>query len=348
MHLRTCRQCTHTVICVNEPQMFLNRYPDQGTNCTQDVPPALLDRVARQCDRDAPASCAAIVTALRETYGEALQGLLFYGSCLRNESMEGGVADVFVIVDGYRNAYRKRWLAWLNTWLPPNVLYREVPCAGAPVRVKLAVISMADFSDGIRHGFHSYLWGRFAQPVRILYARNEAVHHEFQELLAQSVLRLLGATVPALPERVNDAETIWTHALGWCYSTEYRAEPNSKAAQLARHHLAEYDALLQASLPALGTVLRREADNGYRSLATSETAHKTLRQWRRRRWQGRLLWMLRLSKAALTFSNGVDYAAWKIGRHTGVKIEVTPRLRRYPLLFGWGVLLKLVKRGVLR
>ena len=308
----------------------------------------MVDYIAQQCASDVPDSCELITGALKETYGAALQGILFYGSCSRGESMEDGIADVFVVVDSYRNAYTRRYLAWLNACLPPNVLYREIPAGRAPLRLKLALISMADFSDGIRHGFHSYLWGRFAQPARILHARTGAVRREFHELMAQSVLTLLRTTLPTLQGKISDAETVWTNALSLSYSTEFRSEPDSKAGQLVRHNQAAYSVLLDASMPALESILRREGENGYRCLADAVTARRTHRQWRRRRRLGHFLWVLRLIKAALTFSNGVDYAAWKIGRHAGVEIEVTPRLRRYPLLFGWGVFLKLVKRGILR
>ena len=214
----------------------------------------MIDLVAQQCEGAVPDSCGSITGALQETYGAALQGILFYGSCSRGESMEEGVADVFVVVDSYRNAYPGRWLAWLNACLPPNVLYREIPAPGAPVRLKLALISMADFRDGIRRGFLSYLWGRFAQPARILYARTGAVRREFHELAAQSVLTLLGTTLPTLQGKTNDTETVWTNALSLSYSTEFRSEPDSKAAQLVRHNHAVYSALLDASLPALETV----------------------------------------------------------------------------------------------
>ena len=313
-----------------------------------DIPAALIDLVAQQCAGVAPESCGLVSAALKENYGAALQGILFYGSCSRGESMEDGIADVFVIVDNYRNVYPRRHLAWLNALLPPNVLYREIPTGGAPVRLKLALISMADFRHGIRRGFHSYLWGRFAQPARILYAQTGAVRREFEELMVHSVLTLLRTTLPTLQGKISDAEAIWTNALSLSYSTEFRSEPDNKAGQLVRHNHAVYSALLDAALPALDTVLLREGAGGYRSVADAETSRRTHRLWRRRRRLGHFLWVLRLIKAALTFSNGVDYAAWKISRHAGVEIKVTPRLRRYPLLFGWGVFLKLVKRGILR
>lgn len=312
------------------------------------IPQALIERVAQQCAGPVPQSCALICGAIRESYGAALQGILFYGSCARGEAMEDGIADVFVIVDSYRNIYDKRHLAYLNDRLPPNVFYREIRANGAVIRVKLAVISLAGFTDGILNWFHSYLWGRFAQPVRILHARDEAVRAEFHRLLAQAVLTLLRTTIPALRDKLNDAQTVWTRALSLSYSAEYRPEPETKAADLVRHDLAGYTGLLDASLPALGDILRREGEDGYLRLGDAGAGKKALSQWRRRRRLGRILSVLRLAKAVLTFTNSVDYAAWKINRHSGVEIEVTPGLRRHPLLFGWRVFLKLVRQGILR
>jgi hypothetical protein len=53
-------------------------------------------------------------------------------------------------------------------------------------------------------------------------------------------------------------------------------------------------------------------------------------------------------KAVLTFENGVDYIAWKLERHSGRQISVNDRLRRYPLLFGWPLLWRLLRERVLR
>ena len=71
-------------------------------------------------------------------------------------------------------------------------------------------------------------------------------------------------------------------------------------------------------------------------------------RWRLRRWQGKILSVLRLSKAAFTFQDSISYAAWKIERHTGVRVEVTPLLRRHPVLWGVKVSWQLLRRGVMR
>jgi hypothetical protein len=47
----------------------------------------------------------------------------------------------------------------------------------------------------------------------------------------------------------------------------------------------------------------------------------------------------RLAKAAVTFEGGVDYALWKVERHSGVRVEAGPWQRRHPILaavpLGW-------------
>jgi hypothetical protein len=55
-----------------------------------------------------------------------------------------------------------------------------------------------------------------------------------------------------------------------------------------------------------------------------------------------------LMKASFTFQGGIDYIAWKLERHTGIPVEVSPRVRRHPLIYGWGMLWRLYRRGVFR
>ena len=47
---------------------------------------------------------------------------------------------------------------------------------------------------------------------------------------------------------------------------------------------------------------------------------------------------VRLVKAAFTFDGAARYAAWKIERHTGVPIMLTPWRERHPILAAPGVL----------
>jgi hypothetical protein len=72
------------------------------------------------------------------------------------------------------------------------------------------------------------------------------------------------------------------------------------------------------------------------------------RGWVVRRVQGKALSILRLLKASFTFDGGVPYLAWKIERHSGVKIEITPFMRRHPRLGAIGALWRTRRLGGFR
>jgi len=77
-------------------------------------------------------------------------------------------------------------------------------------------------------------------------------------------------------------------------------------------------------------------------LVPEKTRRREKWAWRLRLVQGKGLSVLRLMKASFTFQGGVDYALWKIERHRGLRLEVSPFFRRHPLLallfLGWKVL----------
>ncbi|MGI9629071.1 MAG: hypothetical protein ACR2QM_19725, partial [Longimicrobiales bacterium] len=281
----------------------------------------------------APAA-SALVDAVRARFGESVLGVLLYGSCLHKGDLHEGLADLYVIVDRYRDAYPSRLVRALGAALPPNVHYLE---AGDPlVRAKVAVVSIRTFEKGTDRWFHPYLWARFAQPVRLLFAADPPTEERLHRALSRAVLRFHEACLPAMAEADPDAESIWRNGLRLTYASELRAESN-RGAELIRLNLPDYERLSALALPALMV-----------GPASKRPRRTALLAWWLRRQQGRVLSVLRLSKALFTFENGVDYLAWKIERHSGVPVEITPRLRRYPLLWGPKVLWRLVRRGAVR
>jgi hypothetical protein len=53
--------------------------------------------------------------------------------------------------------------------------------------------------------------------------------------------------------------------------------------------------------------------------------------------------LVRLVRASTTFDGAARYAAWKIERHTGVAVALTPWRERHPLLAAPGVLWRVWK-----
>ena len=315
---------------------------------SQRIPDKLEAEMAALSSKPVSPDFLLFVDALKARFESSLDAVLLYGSCLRSHEVGEGVADFYVVVDGYDKAYPEHYLRHLNAWLPPNVFYLEVSRQEQKFRAKYAVVSMADFERGTRQWFHPYLWARFAQPSRLLYARDNVIRQRIHHALANAVMTFLNSTLPALDSGVVDAEAIWINGLAHTYAAELRPERETRARQLVQLNLHEYARLTACAAPALTGRLEVLHDGNYRCLTTAGEHRHSLWRWRLRRWEGKVLSVLRLSKAAFTFHDSISYAAWKIERHTGVRVEVTPMLRRHPVLWGVKVSWQLLRRGVMR
>ena len=148
----------------------------------QHIPDALEAEMASLSSKTVSPDFLVFVEALKARFESSLDAVLLYGSCLRAHEIGEGVADFYVVVDSYDKAYPERYLSRLNAWLPPNVFYLEVSRQEQKFRAKYAVVSLADFERGTREWFHPYLWARFAQPSRLLYARDDVLASVFTVL----------------------------------------------------------------------------------------------------------------------------------------------------------------------
>jgi hypothetical protein len=319
---------------------------DDGSE--QLMPPSkeLIEEKASECARIVPPEFHVFVDDLQSRFGNSLQAVLLYGSCLHSYDLENSVVDLYAIVNNYDDAYDKKWLCMLNHCVPPNVFYLELEHEGMILRCKYGVISISDFENGASSWFHSYIWGRFAQPTRLLYTRTEVIRNKMHSILAQATITFLRASVPALGRSTVDTETIWSRGLALSYEAELRPEQKNRARQLTHLNMGDYVRLTACAAPSIASLEALPHDR-YNCLVSEKSCRRSLRRWRLRGIQGRILSISRLTKAVFTFSDCVDYAAWKIERHTGIKIDVTPKLRKHPILFGGKVMWRLIRQGVM-
>jgi hypothetical protein len=289
-----------------------------------------LKKVVRDWSTRAPSPQAvALADAARERHG-GVAAVLFYGSCLRSGRIDEGIADLYLIVDDYRSAFRSRLLAFLNHLLPPNVFYLETPYAGKTLRAKYAVLSLEDFARGAHRWFHSYIWGRFAQPSGLIYARDSEIAVQIQQTLTHAVHTFIRRTLPQAPETFTIRE-LWTRGLRLSYRCELRSENSAMAARLFEATSEYYAAVTKEALKA--SRLELEALPGekpcrYRLRISSHERQINALGWHLRRIQGKGLSVLRLLKCLLTFENGLGYLLWKIERQAGIRIEPNSALRR--------------------
>ncbi len=287
------------------------------------IPTELLSFIREQNTLVVDPATDILVEKLQQRFGNSLQAILFYGSCQRSGDYHSGILDLYVLVDSYYNAYGKDYLAWLNKLLPPNVFYLEATAGNQPIRAKYAVLSLHDFIRGTsKHWFHSYLWCRFAQPLSIVFCRSEDMLKQINLASARATITFISRVIPTLPPRFDTRE-LWHQAFTLSYSAELRPERTGYAINLFTVHENYYEQLTYLALPALPFRITCSDDTQAtcHTLISEFSRRNCRRAWKIRNIQGKILSILRLLKALLTFHGGVSYIRWKIERHSGVTFQ---------------------------
>ena len=275
-----------------------------------------------------------LAAAIAARHGSASRSVLFYGSCLREQQLEGLMLDFYLIVSDYRAAYGKRWLAAANRLIPPNVFYVE----HQGLRAKYAVLSEDDFARECDVSARTpSVLARFAQPSRLVWAHDDAARIKATGAVSRAAPALLHLTQPTMSdEEAADPLAIWKQAFAYTYGAELRAERQSRPDSIVDADPERYRQFARAA----GFPLRLGTTQSGRRMA--DTA------WRRFQRRTRTIQVLRLAKASATFAGGVDYIAWKINRHAGTQIRIKPWQRRWPLLAAITLLPRLLRSGAIR
>lgn len=296
------------------------------------APPAAVATLAAQLAARAPGSAAAV---------------LYYGSTLRDDSLDG-VLDFYVLLDRVGAWPGSRLAALANRLLPPNVGYFEGSVAGQPLRAKYAVMSLDQFRRGVSvTALDTTLWARFSQPCACVWVRSDEDRNAVADTVRRAMITASMWAARLGPER-GDALVYWRALFARTYGAELRVENTTRGNDLVARDAARYvDALPSAwNAARIGFDL---ADDGVLvPHLTPRERRAAARAWALRQRLGKALNLLRLLKAALTFDGAMDYVVWKVERHSGVRLQVAPWQRRYPLLAAPGVYWRLRKAGVIR
>jgi hypothetical protein len=280
-------------------------------------------RVAISLDAPVDPAVAAIAAELGEEAGA--RAVLFYGSNLRTGSLEG-VLDFYVLLPG-----PQRERIW------PRVSYREWERGGTTLRAKIATMALGTFDRAARgQSRDTTIWARFVQPSGLVWTNDQASRAEVIEAIAgaaQTAARLAAVLGPAQ----GRAEDFWRALFRATYEAEFRVEKAGRESDILAVNAGHFDGLLPLAWQSVGIAFDREGAVLAPKLSGAERRRITA-WWRTRAWLGKPLNLLRLTKASATFDGAAAYAAWKIERHTGVRVEVTPWRARHPLLAAPGVL----------
>ncbi|MEL7446707.1 MAG: hypothetical protein AAGK02_13015 [Pseudomonadota bacterium] len=287
---------------------------------------ALRERIATQLDRPLDPAIRDFACALAaEAQASAV---LFYGSNLRTGSLEG-VLDFYVLTPG-----PPRDRIW------PRVSYHERPHGDVDLRAKVATMSLETFAKAAAGELtDTTIWARFVQPSALAWEsgkESRALVVDAIAVAAQTAARLAVALGPV----EGSPDAYWRALFRSTYEAEFRVEKAGRENDILAVNAEHFEGLLPLALDAAGVAY----DQKGRALAPEMHAAdrtRVLKWWRRRKRMGKPLNLLRLLKASITFDGATRYAAWKIERHTGMPVEVTPFREHFPILAAPGVLFAL-------
>jgi predicted nucleotidyltransferase len=307
--------------------------------------------IASELETPVSAGTSLLVERIRERLGDGVRAILFYGSCLRTGDDQYSLLDLYVLVDNYWSLRTSRFHACLNALLPPNVYYIEVPDGERTVRAKYAVVSLTDFARYTsQRAFQAYFWGRFAQRCALLYAADPVATQAVTAAVSSAVTTFVRRGLPLVPERCS-IEELWTTQLTHSYRAEVRAERQAVAGHLYATDAQRYERVTHAALARLPFPVTTEAVEG-RIWVTARLRPSAralaVALWRIRRWYGKLLSLLRILKSAITQEGSVDYAIWKVERHSGIRVDPTWRQKRHPLLALGQEVWQMYRKGAFR
>ena len=251
--------------------------------------------------------------------------ILFYGSNLRTGELEG-VIDYYVLLPG--EPERGIW---------PRVSYHEWNDDGQELRAKVATMTMAKFAEAASGALiDTTIWARFVQPSALVWQRDEAAGQAVEDALAAAATTAARLAAVLGPER-GPAEDYLTALFRATYRAEFRIERAGREQSILALNARHFDGLFPLALDEAGITFGRDGDLLAPRVSKVER-DKVRRWWSKRRRLGKPLNLLRLLRAASTFEGAARYAAWKVQRHTGVQIELTPWRERHPVLAAPGVL----------
>ena len=296
---------------------------------------AVRDHMAATLGVPAAPAVTAMAAALAAHFGPASRAVLFYGSCLREATFDGLMLDFYLIVSDYEAAFGPGWQARANRWLPPNVY----PFGHDGLMSKVAVLSEADFARLCSPAARDVsVFARFAQPTRLVWSADAVAGARAVDAVAQAPATLAGHALPLIPDSDrDDGLALWRVGFANTYAAELRAERKTRSGSIVDADPDWYRDLTAA--------LRTDRPDLF---AARPDAVAGEAQWARFRRRGKLLSVLRLAKASTTFTDGIDYLAWKVNRHAGTAITVTPWQRRHPILAAFVLVPRLWRSGAIR
>jgi hypothetical protein len=300
-------------------------------------------------ERPAGADWYDLAGLLRNRHPAGVRAIIGYGSWYADGLRKPtSFPDAYLVVDGYDGFYRHASHAWWNRVLPPNVYYVWADEDDARrLRGKYNVISAGDLEHECGPRLRDvYNAGRLTKIVWLAWARDDGARAEVVSRLVSAHLVLAPMALAFLPPHFH-RDQFSLELLALSFRGEARLEGWERVRTLHAAYRAHYEpvheALLDAFGAATGLIECADGDPARRRKVDSpewdSLAAATRGLLRRSRLRGYFRW----PRIVLTEPNLLDLAVNEAERKAGVRVHVTSRLRRHPLLYGLPEFLRVLR-----
>jgi hypothetical protein len=286
----------------------------------------LAERIAERLTAPIDPAVADFAHALADAAGA--QAVLFYGSNLRTGSLDG-VLDFYILLPGTQES---------AIW--PTVSYHERVVDGQTLRAKVATMRLTTFARAASgESTDTTIWARFVQPSALIWAEDDTAKAKVIAAIAAAAITAARLAAALGPDS-GTADDYWRALFRATYRAEFRVEKSGRENDILSVNADHFAGLLPLAWQAGGMAFDRAGASLAPQLAPAQR-RSVLGWWARRRRLGKPLNLVRLVKASTTFEGAARYAAWKIERHTGMPVKLTPFRERFPLLAAPQVLIDL-------
>lgn len=293
---------------------------------------SLTSRIADELAAPAPEAVRALAAALADPQRDAV--VLYYGSTLRTGDLTG-VLDFYRLT---RRPHRRGFRGLVERLLWPEVSYHEVEVSGLTLRAKIATLPLSTFHRAAAGRTTDVsIWARFVQPAQLVWAADAGSAAAAADACAAAVATA-SRYAAALGPAEGEARDYWLALFRRTYAAEFRMETTDRADTLLAGDGDRWTRLLTTAWRTAGVDFRTGPDGRL------SPAKARLPGWTLPNLLGKPRNVARILKAAFTFDGAARYAAYKIARHTGVEIAVTPWRERHPFLAAPGAWLELRRR----
>ena len=282
---------------------------------------------------------------LKKIYGQKLEAVIFYGSCLSPKMRSAtSTPDFFAIVSDGKISGHSFFTRALHFYVPPATQTARLDTPDSTV-FKYLYLDLQQLAAVCGHHMKDiFAAGRLSKRVKLIYYRDEKAKQDVVSALASAVVSLTAPVCASLPQQFTFQQYLKTF-VGFSYLGEYRIETPGKVDSILgsfEDYLFDLHSLSLEAAESHGLI--RAANEDLYDNLTSEPQKRAARKLLRR---SKARGLMRWPKVGLTVGHWSEVLFGKLQRKNP-DFKVSAFARNHPLICALPYLIRFIAGGYLK